>query len=83
MNEDQCDKKIFLAKPMGNRPRDRPLSRWIDRVEKDFKFLKVKDWRRLPKVGMPGEGQGSPTAVEPLKKPPYMAGLQWHEFSNS
>ncbi|GFW72568.1 putative endonuclease-reverse transcriptase [Trichonephila clavipes] len=25
MNEDRCCKKIFLAKPMGNRPRGRPV----------------------------------------------------------
>ncbi|GFW36474.1 hypothetical protein TNCV_1344351 [Trichonephila clavipes] len=36
MNEDRYCKKIFLAKPKGNRPRDRPPLRWIDCVEKDL-----------------------------------------------
>ncbi|GFU71946.1 hypothetical protein TNCV_1052931 [Trichonephila clavipes] len=34
MNEDRFYEKIFLAKPMGNRPRGRPPFRWIDCVEK-------------------------------------------------
>ncbi|GFW67292.1 hypothetical protein TNCV_3337931 [Trichonephila clavipes] len=33
MNEDRSCKKVFLAKPMGDRPRDRPPLRWIDCVE--------------------------------------------------
>ncbi|GFU52439.1 hypothetical protein TNCV_193121 [Trichonephila clavipes] len=36
MNEDHCCKKIFLPKPMGNRPEGRPPLRWIDCVEKDL-----------------------------------------------
>ncbi|GFV99310.1 hypothetical protein TNCV_1512821 [Trichonephila clavipes] len=39
MNEDHCCKKIFLAKPMENRPRGRPPLRWIDCVEKDLNVL--------------------------------------------
>ncbi|GFX25641.1 hypothetical protein TNCV_2082761 [Trichonephila clavipes] len=49
MNEDRCCKKIFLAKPMGNRPQDRPSLRWIDYVEKDLKILKVKNWKTVAK----------------------------------
>ncbi|GFU73787.1 hypothetical protein TNCV_554151 [Trichonephila clavipes] len=43
MNEDRCCKKIFLEKPMGNRPRGRPQLRWIDCVEKDLNILKAKN----------------------------------------
>ncbi|GFS48307.1 putative endonuclease-reverse transcriptase [Trichonephila clavipes] len=39
MNEDRCCKKIFLGKPMGNRPRGRLSLRWINCVEKDLKIL--------------------------------------------
>ncbi|GFT52267.1 hypothetical protein TNCV_9011 [Trichonephila clavipes] len=49
MNEDRCYKKIFLAKPMGNRPRGRPTLRWIDCVEKDLNILKVKNWKTVAK----------------------------------
>ncbi|GFW49306.1 hypothetical protein TNCV_3058161 [Trichonephila clavipes] len=45
MNEDRCCKRIFLAKPMGNRPRGRPPLRWIDYAEKDPNILKVKNWK--------------------------------------
>ncbi|GFU70208.1 hypothetical protein TNCV_5058001 [Trichonephila clavipes] len=62
MNEDRCCKKIFLAKPMGNRPRGRPPLRWIDCVEKDLKILKVKYWQTVAKSGVawrrPGPTQG-------------------------
>ncbi|GFX73806.1 hypothetical protein TNCV_4291221 [Trichonephila clavipes] len=40
MNEDCCCKKIFLAKPSGNRPRGRPPLRWIHCVEKKSKNSK-------------------------------------------
>ncbi|GFV17131.1 putative endonuclease-reverse transcriptase [Trichonephila clavipes] len=40
MNEDRCSKKIFLAKPMGNRSRGRPPLRWIDCIEKDLNIFK-------------------------------------------
>ncbi|GFT60648.1 hypothetical protein TNCV_3583701 [Trichonephila clavipes] len=49
MNEDRCCKKIFLAKPMGSRPRGRPPLRWIDCDEKDLKILKVKNWKKVAK----------------------------------
>ncbi|GFV42930.1 putative endonuclease-reverse transcriptase [Trichonephila clavipes] len=49
MNEDRCCKKIFLAKPMGNRPWGRPPLRWTDCVEKDLNILKVKNWKQLPR----------------------------------
>ncbi|GFV78585.1 putative endonuclease-reverse transcriptase [Trichonephila clavipes] len=55
MNEDRCCKKIFLGKPMGNRPRGRHPLRWIDCVEKVLKILKVEIGKQLPKVGVPGE----------------------------
>ncbi|GFU40766.1 hypothetical protein TNCV_4793711 [Trichonephila clavipes] len=45
-NEDHCCKKIFLAKPIGNRHRGRPPFRWIECVEKDLKILKVKNWKK-------------------------------------
>ncbi|GFV24514.1 hypothetical protein TNCV_813981 [Trichonephila clavipes] len=50
MNEDRYSKKIFLAKPMGNRPRGRPPLRWIDCVEKDLKILKVEYWKKVAKM---------------------------------
>ncbi|GFW79975.1 putative endonuclease-reverse transcriptase [Trichonephila clavipes] len=43
MNEDRCCKKIFLAKPVGNRFRGRPPLTWIDCGEKDLNILKVKN----------------------------------------
>ncbi|GFT18528.1 putative endonuclease-reverse transcriptase [Trichonephila clavipes] len=43
MNEDRRYKKLFLAKPIGNKPRGRPPLRWIDCVEKDLNILKVKN----------------------------------------
>ncbi|GFS82931.1 hypothetical protein TNCV_1568171 [Trichonephila clavipes] len=49
MNEDRSYKKIFLAKPMGNRPRRRLPLRWIDCVEKDINILKVKNWKTVTK----------------------------------
>ncbi|GFX82322.1 hypothetical protein TNCV_973341 [Trichonephila clavipes] len=49
INDGRCCKKIFLAKPMGNRPGGRPPLRWIDCVEKDLKILKVKNWKRVEK----------------------------------
>ncbi|GFV82500.1 uncharacterized transposon-derived protein F52C9.6 [Trichonephila clavipes] len=49
MNEDRCCKKIFLAKPMGNRSWDMPPLRWIDCVEKDLNILKVKNWKTVAK----------------------------------
>ncbi|GFU75815.1 uncharacterized protein TNCV_1652751 [Trichonephila clavipes] len=49
MNEDRCCKKIFLAKPMGNRPRGGPPLRWIDCVEKDLYVFKVKNWKTVSK----------------------------------
>ncbi|GFW05270.1 hypothetical protein TNCV_3357891 [Trichonephila clavipes] len=45
MNEERYCKKIFLAKPMGNRP---PL-RWVDSVENDLNILKVKNWKNVAK----------------------------------
>ncbi|GFU90008.1 hypothetical protein TNCV_2438951 [Trichonephila clavipes] len=39
--------EIFLAKPMGNRPRGRPLLILIDWVEKDLKILKVKFGKKV------------------------------------
>ncbi|GFY34954.1 hypothetical protein TNCV_155271 [Trichonephila clavipes] len=47
MNENRCCKKVFLAKPMGNRPLDRPLLRWTDCVKKDN--IKVKNWKTVAK----------------------------------
>ncbi|GFT01944.1 hypothetical protein TNCV_3056871 [Trichonephila clavipes] len=62
MNEDRSCKKIFLAKPMGNRPQSRPLLRWNDCVEKDLKILKVKNWKTVAKSRdvwrRPGPTQG-------------------------
>ncbi|GFW56525.1 hypothetical protein TNCV_1862351 [Trichonephila clavipes] len=55
MNKDHCGRKIFLAKPIGNRPWDRPLIGWIDRVEKDQNILKIKKCKRLTEVDLPGE----------------------------
>ncbi|GFV28006.1 uncharacterized transposon-derived protein F52C9.6 [Trichonephila clavipes] len=49
MNEDHCCKKIFLAKPMANRPRDRPMLRWIDCVKKDLNILKVENRKTVVK----------------------------------
>ncbi|GFT37778.1 hypothetical protein TNCV_4128561 [Trichonephila clavipes] len=49
MKEDRCFKKIFLAKPMGNRLQGRPPLRWIDSVEKDLHILKVKNWKTIGK----------------------------------
>ncbi|GFW95567.1 hypothetical protein TNCV_1722651 [Trichonephila clavipes] len=53
MKEDRCCKKIFLMKPMGNRPRGRPPLRWIDCVERDLNIFKTG--KQLPKVGIPEE----------------------------
>ncbi|GFS78504.1 hypothetical protein TNCV_3147571 [Trichonephila clavipes] len=49
MNEDRCCKKIFLAKPIGNRPRGRLPLRWIGCVDKDLNILKVKNWKTVAK----------------------------------
>ncbi|GFV71583.1 zinc finger BED domain-containing protein 5 [Trichonephila clavipes] len=37
-------------------------------MEKDVNILKVKNWKKLPRVEIPGERHGPPRAVEPLKK---------------
>ncbi|GFX61035.1 hypothetical protein TNCV_4116861 [Trichonephila clavipes] len=69
MNEDSCCKKIFLAKPMGYRPWDRPMLRWIDCVEKDLKGQKLENScqkQRCPEKTS-AEGQGSPRAIKILK----------------
>ncbi|GFS89430.1 hypothetical protein TNCV_1809551 [Trichonephila clavipes] len=49
MNEDCCCKKIFLAKPKGNKPRGQTPLRWIDCVENDLKVLKIKNWETIVK----------------------------------
>ncbi|GFT09949.1 putative endonuclease-reverse transcriptase [Trichonephila clavipes] len=49
MNEDRCCKRIFLTKPMGNKPRGKPPLRWIDCVEKDLNILMVKNWKTVAK----------------------------------
>ncbi|GFY15266.1 hypothetical protein TNCV_1570771 [Trichonephila clavipes] len=49
MDEARCRKKIFLTKPMGNRPRGRTPARWIDCVEKDLNILKVKNLKTVAK----------------------------------
>ncbi|GFV12776.1 hypothetical protein TNCV_1367461 [Trichonephila clavipes] len=49
MNEDCCYKKIFVVKPMGNRPQGKPSLRRIDCVEKDINILKVKNWKTVAK----------------------------------
>ncbi|GFU57216.1 uncharacterized protein TNCV_3634081 [Trichonephila clavipes] len=49
MSEDRCCKKIFQAKPMGNKPRGRPPLKWIDCVEKDLSILKVENWKTVVK----------------------------------
>ncbi|GFV21936.1 uncharacterized transposon-derived protein F52C9.6 [Trichonephila clavipes] len=62
-NENRCCKKIFLAKPMGNRPRGRPPLRWIGCAETNLKILKVKNSKKVQKVEVQttsGEGQGHP-----------------------
>ncbi|GFW74645.1 hypothetical protein TNCV_962201 [Trichonephila clavipes] len=51
MNEDRCCKKIFLAKPMGNRPRVRTPLKWIYCVEKDLKILKGQKLEKIAKSG--------------------------------
>ncbi|GFW05215.1 putative endonuclease-reverse transcriptase [Trichonephila clavipes] len=62
MNEERCCKKIFLAKPMGNRPWGRLPLRWIDCIEIDLNILKVKNWKTVAKSRyqekISGEGQG-------------------------
>ncbi|GFU59866.1 hypothetical protein TNCV_4726331 [Trichonephila clavipes] len=45
--EDRYCKNIFLAKPIGNRPRRRPPLRWIDCVVKYPNILKVKNWKTV------------------------------------
>ncbi|GFU01639.1 hypothetical protein TNCV_1521801 [Trichonephila clavipes] len=70
MNEDRCSKKIFLAKPMENRPRGRIPLRWIDCIEKDIKNLNVKNWKKVPKSRDAWKKLLEKTrarAVEPLK----------------
>ncbi|GFS57212.1 epidermal growth factor receptor substrate 15-like 1 [Trichonephila clavipes] len=49
MNEDRCFKKIFLAKPVGNKPWGRRLLSWIDCVKKDLNILKVKNFKTVAK----------------------------------
>ncbi|GFS62544.1 hypothetical protein TNCV_1263111 [Trichonephila clavipes] len=66
MNEDRCCKKIFLAKPLGNRPWGRPplYIRWSDCAKKDLNSLKVsKTGKQLPKVEMPEENFWSRTGL--------------------
>ncbi|GFT29691.1 hypothetical protein TNCV_4891111 [Trichonephila clavipes] len=40
MKEDGCCKKIFLAKPIENKPRGRSLLRWMDCILEDLNNLK-------------------------------------------
>ena len=47
MAESRTTKKIFSARPFGTRKRGRPKLRWLDCVEKDFKILRVTNWRSL------------------------------------
>ncbi|GFX37143.1 putative endonuclease-reverse transcriptase [Trichonephila clavipes] len=69
MNEDRCCKKIFLAKPMGNRFRGRLPLRWIESGKRSTYFKGQKlvaisreagenFWRR------PGPTQGFRSTVE-------------------
>ncbi|GFS79976.1 hypothetical protein TNCV_751091 [Trichonephila clavipes] len=66
VKEDRCCKKIFLAKPMGNRDGLPVEMDWLCR--KNINILKVKTRKQLPEAEMPGEGQSLSRAVEPLKK---------------
>ncbi|XP_071039850.1 uncharacterized protein [Parasteatoda tepidariorum] len=45
MNRESSTHIIFLAQPIGSRPRGRPKLRWADCVERDFSVLKVSNWK--------------------------------------
>jgi hypothetical protein len=45
MGEDRMLKRIFEGHPGGRRKTDRPRKRWLDDVEEDLSFMKVKQWR--------------------------------------
>ncbi|GFS80968.1 hypothetical protein TNCV_3516591 [Trichonephila clavipes] len=47
--KDRFCKKIFLAKPVGNRPGADPRLRWTDCVEKELNILEVKNWKTFAK----------------------------------
>ncbi|GFX03071.1 hypothetical protein TNCV_4288541 [Trichonephila clavipes] len=49
MNEQRICTKIFLEKPMENRPRGRLKFQWTDCVEKGLNILKVKNWKTAAK----------------------------------
>ncbi|GFV00090.1 putative endonuclease-reverse transcriptase [Trichonephila clavipes] len=46
-NENHCWKKLFLPKPIENRPLGRPQLRWIDHAKKDLNIVKVKSWKTV------------------------------------
>ncbi|GFS48228.1 uncharacterized protein TNCV_2296231 [Trichonephila clavipes] len=69
MDEDRCCKKIFPAKPMGNRSRGRHPLRWINSIEKDLNILKVRNWKTVAKSRDAWRKLLEKAwAVEPLKK---------------
>ncbi|PRD21720.1 UNVERIFIED_CONTAM: hypothetical protein NCL1_51000 [Trichonephila clavipes] len=47
MNEDHTTKKVFNAKPIGTRRKNKPNLNWIDGLEKDLLVLRTRDWRTL------------------------------------
>jgi hypothetical protein len=47
MNSDRTLKKIFNAKPDGERSVGRPKLRWDDGVDQDMRILGVKNWKKV------------------------------------
>ncbi|GFW75318.1 hypothetical protein TNCV_4189721 [Trichonephila clavipes] len=65
--------RIFHYKLIRNRTRDRPILRWADCVEDDFKVLRVTDWKTVAKQEIrmeesSGEGLGPPRAVVSIEE---------------
>ena len=49
MDQARTTRKLLVWKPMGTRPEGRPRQRWQEDVMKDFKKLKIKNWKETAK----------------------------------
>lgn len=54
-DENSLLKKITQWKPQGSRPRGRPKIGWEDQVIRDYKCMKITNWRQKMKDRILGE----------------------------
>ena len=47
MKDDRTNKRILLARPIGDRKRGRPRLRWADCLQRDFNTIRAKDWKAV------------------------------------